>query len=112
MTMHQESKILPTCYLISIETCQSVLASTNFKLLGCEKGEIRLSTSKIMKVQQAKTETVETFDYSATFMTRKGRGKGCAHPFERITPLSDTIDGSVLINGRLTIGKLCSTKEM
>ena len=63
-----------------------------------------------MKVEQSKTGTVEEVDYS-TFMRRKWRGIGYAYPVEWITPLGDTINGSVLINGKLATGKLYATKE-
>ena len=63
-------------------------------------------------MKQVLSETLETFEYSATFMRRKGRGICYAHLVEWITPLGDTIDGSVLINGRLTVSKLYATKEI
>ena len=45
-------------------------------------------------------------------MKHKGHGVGYDHPAEWITPVIDTSDKSVLVNGRLTIGKLYVTKEM
>ena len=63
-------------------------------------------------MEQAKTETVRTFDYLLTFVKRKRRGIGYAQPGEEITPLSDTIGRSVLINGTPTISKLHATKEI
>ena len=57
-------------------------------------------------------ETVETFDYSGTFLKGQVNGIGYAHPVEWRTPPGDTIAGSVLINGRLTIVKLYAKKEM
>ena len=75
------------------------------------KKEFQLSSTEFKKVEQAKTETVETFDYSITFLKGKMRSIGYAKVVEWVTPLGDTIDGSVLTNGSPTIDKLYVTKR-
>ena len=87
--LHQESKILPTFYLVSIETCQSIWTGEGFKLPGFGNQEFKLSTAEINKVTSDRTETTETFDYSAVFMKGKGRGIGYAYPVEWTTPLGE-----------------------
>ena len=75
-----------------------------------EKEEFQLSSTEFKKREKAKTETVGTFNYSATIMKRKWHGIRYAHSLEWRTPLGDTINGSVLINWRLAIGELYATK--
>ena len=45
-------------------------------------------------------------------MKEKERGICYAHPVEWITPLEETIVGSVMINARLAIGKIYASKRM
>ena len=69
--LHQESKILPTVYLLSIETCQSIWTGEGFKLPGFGNQEFKLSTAELNKVTSDRTETTETFDYSAVFIKKR-----------------------------------------
>ena len=110
--LHQESKILPTFYLLPVETCQSVWTGEVFKLPGFGNQEYKLGTAELNKVISERTEITETFEYSAIFMNGKGRGIGYAHPVEGTTLLGETIVGSVMINARLAIGKVYAGKRM
>ena len=102
--LHQESKILSNSYLLSVDTCQSVWTGEVFKLPGCGNQEFKLN-----KVISDRTETTETFDYSAMFMKS---GIGYAHAVEWTIPLGETIVGSVKINARQAIGKVYASKRM
>ena len=109
--LHQESKILLTFYLLSIETCQSIWTGEGFKIPGFGNQEFKLSTAELNKMTSDRTENTETFDDSAVIMKGKGRGSGYAYPVERTTPLGETIVGSVMINARLAIGKVYARKK-
>ena len=61
-------------------------------------------------MEQNKTETNEISQYLALFMKTKGRGIGYARAVDQIGQ-GHTIEGSVLINGRLTVDKLYATKK-
>ena len=97
---------------MSIEKCQSIWIREGFKLPGFGNQEFQLSTAELNKVTSNRAETTETFDYSAVFMKRRGRGIGYAYPGEWTTPLGETIVGSVMINARLAIGKVYARKRM
>ena len=83
-----------------------------FQVTGFGNQEFKLSTAELNKVTSDRTETTETFDYSAVFMKRRRRGIGSAYPVEWTTPLGETIVGSVMINARLAIGKDYARKRM
>ena len=69
-----------------------------FKLPGFGNQELKLSNAELNKMTSDRTETTETFDYSAVFMKGKGSGIGYAYPVKWTTPLGETIVGSVMIN--------------
>ena len=104
--------ILPTFYLLSVETCQSVWTGEVFKLPGFGNQEFKPTTAELNKVKGDRTETTETFVYSALFMEGKRRGIGSALPVEWTIPLGGTIVGSVTINARLAIGNVYASKRM
>ena len=83
--------ILPTFYLLSVETCQSVWTGEVFKLPGFGNQEFKPSTAELNKVKGDRTETTETSVYSALFMEGKRRGNGSAHPVEWTTPVEEQL---------------------
>ena len=110
--LHEKSKILPTYYLISIEVCRQAWAAKPFTLPGFEKNQFQLKKTDIEEVINSEQELVKNFDYSAKFMKAKGKGIGFSTPIDWTTPTGEVIEASVLINGRLTIGKVFTQKQL
>ena len=54
--LHQESKNLPSYYLLSIETRQSIRTGEGFKLPGSDNQEFKFSTAELNKVTSDRTE--------------------------------------------------------
>ena len=109
--LHEKSKILPTFYLLPIETCRLIWNEKRFTLPGFGKKAFRLTQKDLEFVKNSESENFKTFDFSATFMKASGKGIGYTTPVEWTTPLGETIKGSVMINGRLTIGNIITERQ-
>ena len=105
-------KILPTFYLISIEVCRHAWASKHFILPGSSKNRFQLKKTDIEEVNNSQHELFMNFAYSAKFMKAKGEGIGFSTSIDWTTPTGEVIEASVLINGRLTIGKVFTQKQL
>ena len=116
--LHEKSKILPTFYLISIEICCHAWAAKHFILPGFSKNWFHVKKTDIEEVNISQHELFKNFDYSAKFMKAKGKGianwwpSGFSTPIDWKVPTGEVIEASVLINGRLTIGKVLTQKQL
>ena len=88
------------------------MGSKTFHITGIQQNRFQLKKTDIEEVNNFQHELFKNFDYSEKFMKAKGKGIGFSTPIEWTTPTGEVIEASVLINGRLTIGKVFTQKQL
>ena len=103
--LHDESRILPTFYPLSLSTCKRIWNSEYFSLPGFGDSLYLIESTTIKEILDSQGEMQKTIDYAKTFMKAGNKkGIGYAEPVDWITPLGEKIRGSILINGRIVLG--------
>ena len=88
------------------------MGSKTVHITGIQQKSVQLKKTDIEKVNNSQHELFKNFDYSAKFIETKGKGIWFSTPIDWTTSTGEVIEASVLINGRLTIGKVFTQKQL
>ena len=109
----EQTRVIPTYYPLDTWTCRAIWTNQRFKLPGFADKEFSLPKEDfVVDGREIRAGEQKSFSFSETFF-RKGKKVGVkwAAPIYWKTPLGSTILGAVVINAKLTVGKLIASLD-